>query len=271
MVGPNPRRRATTGADEDLAAIGRALNTLADRNAEQAIGRQALELVGADGIFEPRGARSEVDASPGVELATLSFAVVDLETTGLNPDSGDRVVSMAAVRVRAGRVDRADYFDTLVDPERPIPAAATRIHGVDDAMVRGAPRLAVAVRHLTEYIGESVLVGHVIAFDLAFLEPALRQSGLASPRHHGVLDTLLLGHALFPAARVATMEDLADLLGVEVVGRHSALGDAVTTAETFARLLLVLEQRGVHRLSDALALQTPSALRRALAAILNAP
>lgn len=265
------RRAAEQRAAPDLGAL------LAD---EEAVGRQALELLGSGSLLVSP-TLSPDGPSAATPLADVTFVVLDLETTGLEPDRGDRIVSIGAVRVRGGRVDRADRFTALVDPERPIPPSARRVHGIDDATVRGQPRLEAVLPALVEYVGTSVLVGHVISFDLAFLGPALRAAGLPALDRHGALDTLLLVHALLPttvgqAARsepgraptLSALDDVAALLGVEVVGRHTALGDALTTAEVFARLLAVMEQRGIRHLGDALALQSPSLARRLLAALL---
>jgi DNA polymerase III epsilon subunit family exonuclease len=236
---------------------------------ERAAGQQALTLLSDDGPFAPVLPAARAASSGQRWLADLSYAVLDLETTGLDPAGGDRVVSVAVVRVRGGTVERADAFSTLVDPARPIPPTATAIHGITDEQVRGMPALLDVLPELVEYVGEAVLVGHTVTFDLAFLEPALKAAVLPSLRQHGVLDTLLLGHALLPTFRAASLDELAGLLGVVVRDRHTALGDAVTTAEVFVRLLQLLEQHGIVTLDGALALQRPSALREALGGLLD--
>jgi len=278
IAGPNPGHRIA-GETGGLAEIAQSLNTLADRVQAVQPGMDA-PLTSATSSSEddgPVAARPDQgedsrSTSPSPEsiplrrraLRDVSYAVVDLETTGLDPRSGARVVSIASVRVCDGVVDHQDRFSTLVDPGQPIPAASTRIHGIDDAMVRGMPSLDRALGPLVAHVGDSVLVGHSIAFDLAFLEPALRAAGLPSLRRHGVLDTQLLGSLLLPSYRPTTLEDLAALLGVEVAGRHTALGDASTTAEAFSRLIVLLEQRGIERLGEVLDLPHRSALARLL-------
>jgi DNA polymerase III epsilon subunit family exonuclease len=268
MRGPNRASRAGS-RDPDLAEIAGALNALADRAeaAERKLDERLATV--AQSLAVERLPLPDALPAPDADLHTLSFAVLDLETTGLDAARGDTVVSMACVRVRGGQVSTTDRFVTLIDPERAIPPASTRVHGIDDAAVQGAPTLAEALPKLGSFVGESVLVGHVVGFDLAFLEPALQAVELPSLARHGVLDTLLLGHVLFPASRPTSLEDLTELLGVDLVGRHTALGDAATTAECFARMLVLLDQRGLRTLADVLALQRPSAWRRVLTGLLT--
>jgi DNA polymerase-3 subunit epsilon len=182
--------------------------------------------------------------------------VLDTETTGLDPAGGDRIVSLGAVRVVNGRVLRQETFEQLVNPGRRVPAASTAIHGLTDEIVADAPRIEEALPELVRFAEDTVLVGHDIGFDLRFLEAAARSAGvdLTQP----ALDTLLLDAALFPGQLDHTLEAIADRLGVSVVGRHTALGDALVTAEVLVGLLGPLREAGIRTLADAL-----SASRRA--------
>ena len=114
------------------------------------------------GTCRPRSAQHRLDE--------LSFVVLDVETTGLRPDAGDRIVSLAGVRVRAGTVRAGEIFDALVCPERPIPAASTRFHGITDAMVVEAPVIGVVLPAFLRFAEGAVLVGHEVSFDVAFLD-----------------------------------------------------------------------------------------------------
>jgi DNA polymerase-3 subunit epsilon len=186
-----------------------------------------------------------------VPLDELTFTVLDTETTGLDPAGGDRIVSLGAVRVVNGRVLRQETFERLVDPRRLVPAASTAIHGLTDAMLAGAPRIEEVLPDLVRFAEDTVLVGHDIGFDLRFLDAAARSAGvdLAQP----VLDTLLLDTTLYPAQSDHTLEAIAGRLGVSVVGRHTALGDALVTAEVLVGLLGPLREAGIRTLDDALA------------------
>jgi DNA polymerase III subunit epsilon len=189
----------------------------------------------------------------GRALAQLDFVVLDTETTGLRPREGDRVVSLAAVRVSGGAVRRTEVFDALVRPGRTIPPTATRIHGITDAMVADAPDPEVVLPAFLDFAGEAVLVGHDIWFDLAFLEPDLARLGLPSlADHHPVLDTRLLAEVVHGPAH-HDLDAVARRMGVAIAGRHSALGDALGAADILARLLAPLERRGFSTLGAALA------------------
>ncbi|GAB2878612.1 3'-5' exonuclease [Nocardioides pacificus] len=198
-------------------------------------------------LFTSVGAEQQATTS----LADLTFTVLDTETTGLDPAGGDRIVSLGAVRVVNGRVLRQETFEQLVNPGRRVPAASTAIHGLTDAMLVDAPRIEEALPELVRFAEDTVLVGHDIGFDLRFLEAAARSASLELPQP--ALDTLLLDTTLFPGQGDHTLEAIAERLGVSVVGRHTALGDALVTADVLVALLGPLREAGVTSLDDALA------------------
>ncbi|HUM17399.1 MAG TPA: exonuclease domain-containing protein [Candidatus Nitrosotalea sp.] len=186
-------------------------------------------------------------------LDELTFVVFDTETTGLRPEAGDRVVSLAGVRVRGGRVRPHETFDTLVDPGRSVPPESVRIHGITDEMLIGAPSMVTVLPAFLEFVGPAVLVGHEASFDLRFLEPAARRLGLPSlTAARPILDTRLLSRSLHGPGESHTLEAVAGRLGVTVTGRHSALGDALATAEIFVRLLALVQKRGILTLGATL-------------------
>ena len=186
-------------------------------------------------------------------LDDLTFVVFDTETTGLRPEAGDRVVSLAGVRVRGGQVKAGEIFDALVHPGRAIPSASVAFHGITDAMVAAAPPIDRVLPAFLRFAGEAVLVGHEASFDLRFLEPEARRLGLPSlTATRPVLDTRLLSRSLHGPGESHTLEAVARRLGVLVTGRHSALGDALTTAELLVRLLALVQKRGVLTLGQAL-------------------
>lgn len=178
-----------------------------------------------------------------LELGRLEYVVVDTETTGLKPDR-DEIVQIGAVRIVDGRVLDGDSFERLVNPGRPIPPASTRFHGLTDDMVAGAPAIAEIVEEFRDYAGDAVLIGHNIAFDLAFLN---RTQEIGNP----TLDTMLLSVGAFPDRRGHTLDDLARLYREPVRGRHTALGDADLTARLFVRMQEELDRHGIRRFGDA--------------------
>ena len=192
-------------------------------------------------------------------LDQLTFVVLDTETTGLRPEGGDRIVSLAGVRVRSGIVRQSEVFDALVCPERPIPSSSTRLHGITDDMVVSAPTIGVVLPAFLRFCDGAVLAGHEVSFDLGFLSGDLERLG--RPRltlDHPVLDTRLLSRLVHGRDADHTIEAVAQRLGVGIIGRHSALGDALTTAEILVRLLELLNRRDLATLGQIL-----DALRRA--------
>lgn len=182
-------------------------------------------------------------------MASMSAVSLDLETTGLDVRR-DRVVSFAVVPLCGRKIVRERLFERLVQPEVPIPALATRIHGITDEMVAAAPTLSMALSELREAIGESVIVGHNIAFDLAILRHEAARRHLPWPEW-AWLDTGILANALNPALAQGGLESVAEWLGVSISGRHTASGDALMAAEIYIRLLPRLRDAGVRTLAEA--------------------
>jgi DNA polymerase-3 subunit epsilon len=193
-------------------------------------------------LFRRLDADSELDARP---LRELQYTVFDTETTGLDPRAGDELVSIGAVRIVNGRLLAHDTFEQLIDPRRAISPASVRIHGITRDMLAGKPTVEQVLPRFAQFAEDTVLVGHNVAFDMQFIE----RKGVRL--HQPMLDTLLLSAAAQPEERDHTLERLASRLGLSVVGRHTALGDAMLTAEVFLGLIRMLEARGVVTLGQA--------------------
>ncbi len=183
-------------------------------------------------------------------LATLSYTVFDTETTGLEPSAGDEIISIGAVRVVNGRLLRNEVFEQLVNPLRPLNPQSARVHGIDAAALEGQPRIGEVLPVFHRFCEDTVLVAHNAAFDMRFLE--LKQASTGVRFAHPVLDTLLLSAVAHPSLEEHTLEAIAGRLGVSVMGRHTALGDALLTGEILLKLLPLLAQRGVLTLGQAL-------------------
>jgi len=185
-------------------------------------------------------------------LEESTFLVFDTETTGLRPDQDDRIVSLAGVRMRGGVVKRTETFDALVQPGRSVPASSVRFHGITDAMLAGAPPMDVVLPAFLRFAEGAALVGHEVWFDLDFLAREAERLGLPPLGvTHAVLDTRLLSAAVHGGTVEHTLDAAAERLGVVIEARHSALGDALATAEVFARLLPLLRKRGIATVGQA--------------------
>jgi DNA polymerase III subunit epsilon len=193
-------------------------------------------------------------------LADLSYTVFDTETTGLKPSEGDRIIQIGATRIVAGRLRLQETFEQLVDPERALSEAGIAIHGIRPEMLQGQPRLGEVLPAFHAFAHETVLVAHNAAFDMRFLQLAEADTGVRFEQP--VLDTLLLSAVVHPKQENHSLEAIAARLGVTVLGRHTALGDAMVTAEVFMKLLPLLEGMGIATLGEALAASQETYLAR---------
>ncbi len=197
-------------------------------------------------LFHSKAGAGEPDALP---LEQLDYTVFDTETTGLDPSGGDEIIAIGAVRVFNGRVLRREIFDFLVDPRRPISEESAAIHGITSKMLRGMPTIDEVLPRFKRFVEDTVVIGHNVAFDMRFLELKEEQTGIRFD--NPVLDTLLLASAVQPKRVDQRLDALAERLGVPIAGRHTALGDALTTAEVFLALIPMLKARGIRTLSEA--------------------
>lgn len=183
-------------------------------------------------------------------LAELGYTVFDCETTGLDPAGGDEIIQIGATRVVAAKLRRESVFEQLVDPQRSVPEAGIAIHGIRPEQLAGQPTIAAVLPAFAEFASDTVLVAHNAAFDMRFLQ--LKEASTGVRFEQPVLDTLLLSAVLHPEQPSHRLEAIAERLGVPVLGRHTALGDAMVTAEVFVKMLPLLRERGLVTLGQVL-------------------
>lgn len=182
-------------------------------------------------------------------LTDLSFTVFDTETTGLAPSHGDEIIQVGATRIVAGKLRREESFEQLVDPRRSIPAAGITIHGITPDMIVGQPTIDAVLPAFHAFAQDTILVAHNAAFDMRFLQLKEEATGIVFDQP--VLDTLLLSAVVHPNQESHRLEELAERFDVTVLGRHTALGDAMVTAEVFLKMIPLLAERGIHTLAQA--------------------
>jgi DNA polymerase-3 subunit epsilon len=197
-------------------------------------------------LFDHPAPASELDDRP---LSALSYTVFDTETTGLRPAEGDEIVSIGAVRVVNGRLLEHEVFEQLVDPRRPMSPEASRITGIEDAILAGQPTIERVLPAFRDFCEDTVLVAHNAAFDMRFLR--LKEDVARVRFTQPVLDTLLLSAVLHPELDAHGLEAIAERMGVNPMGRHTALGDAIMTAEIFLRMIPLLAKQGIRTLGEA--------------------
>jgi len=182
-------------------------------------------------------------------LTDLVYTVFDTETTGLNPSQGDEIIQIGAARIVNNKLLRQECFEQLVDPQRPIPAATIPIHGISSDMVAGQPTIAEVLPSFHAFAQDTVLVAHNAAFDMRFLQ--IKEAQTAQVFDHPVLDTLLLSAVIHPNQDSHRLEAIAERFNVTIIGRHTALGDALVTAEVFLKLVPLLAEKGIYTLGQA--------------------
>lgn len=182
-------------------------------------------------------------------LVDLVYTVFDTETTGLNPSQGDEIIQIGAARIVNNKLLRQESFEQLVDPRRPIPPEGIPIHGIHPEMVVGQPGIEQVLPAFHAFAQDTVLVAHNAAFDMRFLQLKEKQTGLVFD--HPVLDTLLLSAVVHPQQDSHRLEAIAERFNITIVGRHTALGDAIVTAEVLLRLIPLLAEKGIHTLGQA--------------------
>jgi DNA polymerase-3 subunit epsilon/ATP-dependent DNA helicase DinG len=177
-----------------------------------------------------------------------SIVSIDIETTGLDPQK-DAIIEIGAVRFNAQRIE--DEWSTLINPGRHIPEQITALTGIDDTMVRNAPRIQDVLEELDNFVGDLPVLGQNVRFDLGFLQ---KQRILAL---NPVLDTYELASVLLPTASRYNLGALGQLLGIPLPANHRALDDARVTHAVYERLLALAVELPLELLAEIVRLGEP--------------
>jgi DNA polymerase-3 subunit epsilon/ATP-dependent DNA helicase DinG len=178
-----------------------------------------------------------------------SIVAIDIETTGLD-DSREAILEIAAVKFKGHRVE--DEWSSLINPGRHIPEFITGLTGIDDAMVRQAPRLRDIIHELEAFVGNSPVVGHNVRFDLGFLQ---KQAGVLL--YNQVIDTYELASVLIPNANRYNLGSLGKELGILLPATHRALDDARVTQALFNRLFEMAKEIPIDLIAEIVRLSEP--------------
>jgi DNA polymerase-3 subunit epsilon len=163
--------------------------------------------------------------------------ILDTETTGLDPATGDRLVEIACVEV-LNYIPTGDYYHTYLDPERDVPEGAFRVHGLSTDFLKGKPLFRNVVPDFLAFIGDSPLVIHNAEFDMKFLNAELKRAGLSLLPADRAFDTLALARRKHPGA-ANSLDALCARYKIDNSRRtkHGALMDSEILAEVYAELM----------------------------------
>jgi len=175
------------------------------------------------------------------------FLVVDVETTGLSTEAGDRICELGMVKLRSGEI--VDSYGTLINPERSISAGAFAVNKISSEMLQDAPTFRSIVPQVRGKIDDSILVAYNAPFDLSFLRSEFLKAGLTPPRNR-VVDALGLARQLLPGLYKYSQENVAAITGISHTVAHRALDDAKITATLFQMFLTILRTHGCSSIND---------------------
>ena len=178
------------------------------------------------------------------ELTRASFVVVDVETTGFAPPA-DRVIEIGMVKVNGCRIEES--YETLIDPQRPIPGPITSLTGISYGMLAGCPTFREICAEVVRFIGEAVFVAHNAPFDWRFVQSEIALATgcrLLNPK----LCTRVLARRLLPELERRNLDELARYFNLGFRARHRALGDAQVTAEVLLRFIERAGKKGITTL-----------------------
>ncbi len=163
-------------------------------------------------------------------LKQETFICLDCETTGLDPKE-DKIIEVAVARFQGKEV--LETFETLVNPGCQIPESSTAIHHITQDMVQGQPTIDQVLPQILEFIGDSIIVGHGIPFDIELLAHAATKCGISSNIGKArFIDTLRLAR-LYGGSRENSLSKLCQHFNVEVVGAHRAMNDVLVNISVF--------------------------------------
>lgn len=153
-----------------------------------------------------------------------SYVVLDLETTGFD-SFRDEIIEIGMVKIKNGEI--ASEYSMLVNPCMPIPKAASAVNGIYDEDVTGAPKIHEVIHAVDTFLGDEIIVGHNITFDLRFLKTAMLECGISKEIRY--IDTLSVSKSVLPNAKDHKLQTLMEIAGIKEGQSHRALDDAIRT------------------------------------------
>jgi len=172
-----------------------------------------------------------------------NLVFLDIETTGLNPAKGAKIIEIAMLKVRNGAEIK---YESLVNPGHSIPWECSRIHSIYDSMVKSSPPFNEIAKEVVSFIGDGVVVCHNASFDLSFVLRELYQTDVfvKSIRY---VDTLALAREYF-SFDSNKLENIAEAVGIEVKLSHRAMADVLTLFSVAKYMFANMYKKGVYEI-----------------------
>lgn len=183
-------------------------------------------------------------------LTLPPLTVFDVETTGLDPRRGHRIIEIAGVRIEGGSIDETKSFVSLVNPERDIPWEARQVNKIRDEDVRGAKGIEEVLPQFLDFAAGTTLIAHNAAFDMGFMEQE-KSFCWGYVDLPDCLCTMLLSRAIFPTELSHSLDAVAKRLKLTIPGaRHRALPDVLLTAHAFMKMIDVSQPPSFEALAS---------------------
>jgi len=175
-------------------------------------------------------------------MGLRDYTVLDIETTGLSRNR-HKITELAAARFKNGR--RADEFQTLVNPEVPIPGFITHLTGISNSMVKDAPKIQKALPEFMDFLGSSVIVAHNASFDHGFIAYNAKEH-LNAELNNSTLCTRRLANRIVPDLPSKRLAALCELFKIQNEQAHRAMGDVNATAQVFDKFITLLRKQNIR-------------------------
>jgi DNA polymerase-3 subunit alpha (Gram-positive type) len=176
-------------------------------------------------------------------IKEVEFTIFDTETTGLDPESGDRIIEIAGIRFKADK--KLGSFQTLVNPKRPVSQGAYLVNRISQEMLATAPTIDKVLPRFMDFISGSCLCSYNAPFDMGFLRSELKLIGSGFDENTVVVDILTMARKLLPGLERHALSFVAENLGIKKEQQHRAFSDVEITLEVFKKLKFVLKEKGI--------------------------
>ena len=177
------------------------------------------------------------------KIDDIDFVIFDVETTGLLPKAGDRIIEIAAIRYKNGK--SYDSFSSLINPQREISPGAFEVNHITQEMVSSASIASGVLPKFLEFIGGSCFAGYNVSFDLGFLENELALLGKNLSGDIAVVDVMRIARRTIPHIDRYGLASITRHLGINIPQEHRALSDCRLTVDVLSQLLSRLKSKGL--------------------------